>query len=99
MSMVKSSPTALNFGYDFVLLVHFRDTLYASILVCVVFHQSSPQFSIILTLKTDFVFIENVFFNSQVYYNAVKSETEGGNGEESNPGEWPWSVLIFRSPI
>ena len=29
MSMVKSSPTALNFGYDFVLLVHFFwDTLY-----------------------------------------------------------------------
>jgi len=34
--------------------------------------------------------------DSRVYYNAVKSETEGGNGEESNPGEWPWSVLIFR---
>ena len=29
MSMVKFCPTALNFGYAFVLLVHFfRDTLY-----------------------------------------------------------------------
>ena len=29
MSMVEFSPTALNFGYDFVLLVHlFWDTLY-----------------------------------------------------------------------
>ena len=34
----------------------------------------------------------------QVYYDAVKSETEGGQGEQSNPGEWPWSVLIFRFP-
>ena len=28
MSMVKFSPTALNFGYDFLLLVHFLDSLY-----------------------------------------------------------------------
>ena len=28
MLMVKFSPTALNFGFDFVLLVHFWDTLY-----------------------------------------------------------------------
>jgi len=34
--------------------------------------------------------------DSRVYYDAVKSETEGGEGEQSNPGEWPWSVLIFR---
>jgi hypothetical protein len=34
--------------------------------------------------------------DSRVYYDAVKSETEGGKGEQSNPGEWPWSVLIFR---
>ena len=27
MSMVRFSPTALNFDYDFVLLVHFSDTL------------------------------------------------------------------------
>ena len=26
MSMVKFSPTALNFGYDFALLVHFFET-------------------------------------------------------------------------
>jgi len=34
--------------------------------------------------------------DSRVYYDAFKSETEGGQGEQSNPGEWPWSVLIFR---
>ena len=28
MFMVKFSPTALNFGYDFVLVVYFWDTLY-----------------------------------------------------------------------
>ena len=28
MFMVKFSPTTLNFYYDFVLLVHFLDTLY-----------------------------------------------------------------------
>jgi hypothetical protein len=33
----------------------------------------------------------------RVYYDAVRSETEGGEGEASNPGEWPWSVLIFRT--
>ena len=25
----------------------------------------------------------------------MKSEAEGGSGEESNPGEWPWTVLLF----
>ena len=30
--MVKFSPTALNFGYDFVVLVHFWNTLYNSII-------------------------------------------------------------------
>ena len=29
MSMVKYSPRALNFGYDFVLLVHFFGTLWS----------------------------------------------------------------------
>ena len=38
-------------------------------------------------------------FNLKVYYDAIKSETEGGQGEQSNPGEWPWSVLIFRFPL
>ena len=45
---------------------------------------------------------EKAYFSNlylQVYYDAVKSETEGGQGEQSNPGEWPWSVLIFRFPL
>jgi len=35
--------------------------------------------------------------DSRVFYNAIKSEAEGGFVRESNPGEWPWLVLIFRS--
>lgn len=35
--------------------------------------------------------------DSRVYYDAIKSETEGGQGDASNPGEWPWALLIFRN--
>ena len=35
--------------------------------------------------------------DTRVYHEATRSEAEGGQGEESNPGEWPWSTLIFRT--
>ena len=31
----------------------------------------------------------------RVYHQARKSRDEGGSGEVTNPGEWPWAVLIF----
>ena len=32
----------------------------------------------------------------RVYHQARQSRSEGGAGEVTNPGEWPWAVLIFR---
>ena len=102
MFMVKFSSTALNFDYDFVLLVHFFwDTLYASILVCVVFHQSSPQFPIILTLKSDFVFIENVFLilrSTTMQSNLKQREAMARNRiQENGLGVSSYLGLLFRS--
>ena len=31
----------------------------------------------------------------RAYYEGRRSEAEGGSGEVTNPGEWPWAVLIF----
>ena len=35
-------------------------------------------------------------FNFRVYYDSQKSNTEGRQGDASNPGEWPWAALLFR---
>ena len=32
----------------------------------------------------------------RAYYEGRLSEAEGGSGEVTNPGEWPWAVLIFE---
>jgi len=33
--------------------------------------------------------------DSRVYFEHQRSEAEDGVGEVTNPGEWPWAVLIF----
>jgi len=33
--------------------------------------------------------------DSRVYYQAQLSDADGGVGDVTNPGEWPWAVLIF----
>ena len=42
------------------------------------------------------VFHHYQLLNCRVYHQVRLSREEGGEGEVSNPGEWPWAALIFN---